>query len=446
MAWSAAYVQYATVVNVYVVGALCAFGIAGNVLSIVVLGRDRTIRRTTAFLLQMLAVADASLLVLCLFYVTLKTSLKFTDWLPAAVRRRWPYVRVYSYPMACISWTATVWMVVLLTADRYVAICRPIHAAQYSTMPRLRRAVAVVWVLAVAYSLPRFFETEVVEVETGHVSPSDVLDHSDANYSTPAADADMNVTRNNASSESRSVLKLQITAMYKSGLYQVVYKVSLDFVVRFFLPFAALAFFNQRLVRALRESDQIRRRSSTDGGGTERQHTWMLAVVVVVFVVCQLPSVVFDVCVVLHVYAGVPFSRRALRYAAVAVNLMLVVNSSVNVVIYCFMGRQFRTILLRIIACGASSAAAASVPTRDVTRRWIRSVARSLCTTYRLHIHPSSPGQDEKVRRRIRARVLLLDAVVDVHREMTFEADLDTLGAGRASTSRGDVAENSQDK
>jgi len=51
-----AFIQYVIAVDVYIVGALCAFAIASNVLSIVVLGR------TTAFLLQMLAVANTSLL------------------------------------------------------------------------------------------------------------------------------------------------------------------------------------------------------------------------------------------------------------------------------------------------------------------------------------------------------------------------------------------------
>jgi len=65
------------VVDVYFVGALCAFGIASNVLSIVVLGRDRTIRHTTAFMMQMLAVADAANLVSCLFVMTLFTAVKW---------------------------------------------------------------------------------------------------------------------------------------------------------------------------------------------------------------------------------------------------------------------------------------------------------------------------------------------------------------------------------
>ena len=56
MALSAAFIQNIIIVDVYVTGALCTFGIAGNVLSIVVLGRDRTIRRTTAFLQRARAV------------------------------------------------------------------------------------------------------------------------------------------------------------------------------------------------------------------------------------------------------------------------------------------------------------------------------------------------------------------------------------------------------
>jgi len=354
MTLSAAYEQYMIVVDVYIIGALCTFGIAGNVLSNVVLSRDRTIRRTTGFLMQMLAVADAAFLVSCLFADPLHTVVEFTDWLPAAIRRGWPYVVVYVRLMTSITLTASVGMVVLLTADRYIAICRPLHAAQYSTLPRLRRAVAVLWVLAAVYNLPRFFEKKLVEVKTDRVSPSDnlALNGSDvvSNNST-MADTLLNLTQNSTPLESGHMLKLQWSAMYRNQVYQVVYKVCLAFVVQNLLPLVALVFFNQRLVHALHESDQLRRHSATDGG-TGRQHTWMLVVVVIVFVVCQLPGAAWHVCLVLYAYAGVPFSQIAFSYAVAAVNLMLVVNSSVNVVIYCFMGRQFRAILLHMIGCG----------------------------------------------------------------------------------------------
>jgi len=162
-------------------------------------------------------------------------------------------------------------MIVLLTADRYVAICRPMHAAQYSTVPPLRSAVAVVCVLAVAYNLPRFFERTIerrLELKTRHISLPDFPDNNvsvhlanSTKYGYFLQDLLWNITW-----EYRDAL--QSTAMRDNRVYYVVYKMCLYFIVRFLLPFAALAFFNQRLVRALRESDQLRRQSAAGSGST----------------------------------------------------------------------------------------------------------------------------------------------------------------------------------
>jgi len=447
MALSAAYEQYKIVVDVYIVGTLCAFGIAGNLLSLVVLGCDHTIRRTTGFLLQMLAIADAAFLVSCLFAVMLYTALEFTDWLPLAARRGSPYIATYLHPITSLTLTASVWMVVVLTADRYIAICRPLHAAQYSTLPRLRRAVAVLWLLTVVYSLPRFFEVEVVEIKTGHVSPSDslALNGSDvvSNNST-MVDTLLNLNQNNTPSESGHMLTVKnvyYTAVGISRVYQVVYRVCLTFVVQNLLPLVALVFFNQRLVHALRESDQLRRHSATDGG-TGRQQTWMLFVLVIVFVVCQLPTVAWQVCYMLYMYAGVPFSRSAMLYTGDVVDLMLVVNSSVNVVIYCFMGRQFRAILLHMIGCGGE---------REYARRNLEvdlecpAVPLHHVPTPHLPEHPQS-GRKSPTSHQSTGddAVCQVDVVVNIH-EMPFEAELDTRSIGRATTPRGNSINNSQD-
>jgi len=444
MALSVAYEQYRVIVNIYIVGALCAFGIAGNVLSLVVLGHDQTIRRTTAFLMQMLAVADTAFLVSCLFTVTLNAAVEFTDWLPVAVRRGWPYVFAYLYLTTSVTWTASVGMVVLLTADRYIAICRPLHAAQYSTLPRLRRAVAALWVLAVAFNLPHFLEIKLVEVETDHVSPSDglALNGSDVvSDNSTMADTLLNLTQNSTKLESDRMLTLQWSVMGRSQVYQVVYKMCFTLVVQCLLPLVALVFFNQRLVRALHESDQMRRHGAT-AGGTGRRHTRMLVVVVIVFIVCQLPNMAWRVCFVLVVYAGVPFSVSAMLYAIRAVNLMLVVNSSVNVVIYCFMGRQFRAILLHTIGCGGEHANARRNPGVDPGHP-------AVPMHHRTTPHPPEQfqsGRESPTYHQSAGDDALcqVDVVVDVH-EMTFEMELDSQGVGRVLTPRGDSVDNSQE-
>jgi len=341
--------QYKVIVEVYVVGTLCALGIAGNVLSIVVLGRDHTNRRTTGFMLQMLAVTDAVYLVCCLFYQTLNCAINWTHWLPAAVQGRWPYVEVYVWPIASVAQTATVWLVVVLTADRYIAICRPLHAAQYSTVSRVRSAVAAVWIAAAVYNLPRFFERVVVVVDVSANSTSPSVTSSPDLVPPPTTSPGTIVDGGRAA--------VQRTAMRDDALYVLVYKTCLFFVLRFLVPFTALAFFNQRLIGAMRASDQIRQRSarySVAAGVKERQHTRTLVVVVVVFVVCELPDLTLRVWIALHHHSPdyVAFPRDRLLYVNVASNLLLTVNSCINFVIYCFMGRRFRLILLRMIGCG----------------------------------------------------------------------------------------------
>jgi len=438
----AANIQYEIIVDIYITGALCLFGIAGNVLSIVVLGRDQTIRRTTGFLLQMLAIADTFCLVSFLISDTLYAALKWTDWLPESVQLGWPYVFVYSLPMASATSMASIWMVVLLTADRYIAICRPLHAAQYSTLPRLRTAVAVIWVLAITFNLPRFFEFTVVEVKTNQVSPSNSLALNGSvsgNYSTMMGTL-VNLTWNSTSAQSHHVLKMwDASDMGKSKVYSVV-NLCLTSVVRFLFPLLALVFFNQRLVHALRESDQLKRHHSATDGGTGRQHTWMLVVVVIVFVVCQLPSLACHVCYVLYGYVNVPFPESALHYAVTTADLMLVVNSSVNIVIYCIMGRQFRAILLRMISCDGQRSNLTQNTEMDPGR-----------PTVPLHYvrTPHPPEQSQSGREGPTSHhstgddaVCRVDVVLDVQRETTFEEELDTRSVGRTSTPQGDIVDN----
>src|SRR5688572_20846962 len=114
------FLQVRLVVNIYVVGTLSVLGILGNLISIVVLGQDQSIRKTTRFLLQMLAVADGIYLITCLFVLTSKTINDLTDWLPDSFHIAWPSIELFAWPCVSIAHTCTVWLVVVVTADRYV--------------------------------------------------------------------------------------------------------------------------------------------------------------------------------------------------------------------------------------------------------------------------------------------------------------------------------------
>jgi len=244
----------------------------------------------------------------------------------APLTHAWTYIEPYVWPCASIAQTSAVWLVVILTADRYIAICRPLHACQYSTRCRARRAVVLVWLLSVLYNLPRFFERNIVVV----------------------TDPVTNVTS----------VRVCKSALRQNVAYILVYKTILFFIVRFFVPLTALACLNMKLISAIRRSHQLQNKQSQRAAGSGRtnrtsieHYSSMLVIVVLVFLLCEIPDFVLRIWISLHVFfPGLPFPVVLLRTVNVVSNLFLTFNSCVNFLIYCFMGRTFRKILVNMLA------------------------------------------------------------------------------------------------
>jgi len=72
------------------------------------------------------------------------------------------YVELAARGLASVSQTAIVWVVVVVTFDRYLAVCRPLVGAGLRTLRCVRRTVVVVIVAALLYNVPIFFENKVL--------------------------------------------------------------------------------------------------------------------------------------------------------------------------------------------------------------------------------------------------------------------------------------------
>lgn len=75
-----------------------------------------------------------------------------------------PYVELAARIVRSVSQTAIVWVVVLVTLDRYMAICRPLLAVEVRTLRHAQRAVVAVAIAAIIYNIPLVFETKVTTV------------------------------------------------------------------------------------------------------------------------------------------------------------------------------------------------------------------------------------------------------------------------------------------
>jgi len=89
-----------------------------------------------------------------------KSTRTSTDWFPDALRPYFPYAERYLWPVASIGQTVTIWTVLLVTVDRYMAVCRPFDT-RLRTVDRAKKLFVCVVIAAVVYNIPPFFERQV---------------------------------------------------------------------------------------------------------------------------------------------------------------------------------------------------------------------------------------------------------------------------------------------
>jgi len=303
----------------YIPLVLVPVGLCSNLLSLLVLGLDKTMIRTTKFLLQMLSLADSLFLLIYPMY-----GLMAYHGLLSTVCRR-AIASACSTCLRPIVHMAAVWMVVIVTVERYIAISWSLHAARHITMTRVRIAVGVVWISSIVFSLPYCMEFKI-QLDDEYTCTNDW-----------------------------------------SGLidYYVLYRVYHPYIkpiLVFALPLTLLIVFNSLLVKAIRRSTNRTRQIMTSRVVTEGHHissneqrvTYMTIGVVIVFIVCQLPKAISGIYDTINLGKASRFTLLVQSQLVIFLSIcspLLVLNSVVNFFIYFLLGSRFRTILVNCMRC-----------------------------------------------------------------------------------------------
>lgn len=209
---------------------------------------------------------------------------------------------------------------------RYVAVCKPFKN-KLRSLSHAKVSVVVVFAFALLYNIPHFFERHVVYVR---------------NDCTGLVTAELRKSR-----------------FTTTMLYFIIYKTLCYFLFRTFGPLLLLTFLNHRLIVSLKTMKERHDRMGKSSTRHQKENiTLMLVVVISVFIVCELP----DVCLRVTATASDLFPDRivldhSLVYGANSlVNMLLTVNSAVNFIIYCLVGKKFRRILARrLCLCGTAA-------------------------------------------------------------------------------------------
>lgn len=297
---------------------VCVAGLLGNSLNITVLWRSPHLTAVSFTYLRWLAIADFCVITewtffLLYFHMDLHTENAFFAFWDA-------HLDVF-LTNSLIG--ASALLVMVFTADRYLAVCHPFRFQQVRTKRTARTMIAAVFVLSFLLCLPLTFEYFIIE-ETNLVT-------NDTFY--------------------ESFRNKEVT---QSQLYSYVWPWVKETVTRM-VPLLCVVVLNPLILRAHRVSLAKRRRMKTrltsdekTSRKEERRLLLLLFIVSAIFVVCMLPASVLtiikyacDACLALSWYLN-------FRYVA---NVIETVNFAVNFYGYSIASSEFRKSFAQVFSC-----------------------------------------------------------------------------------------------
>ena len=315
--------NYDFVMEGVAMGVLCVLGFVGNGLSIVCLSRDPS-KSATPLLLISLEVADTLFLLAVLLLRVTSTVLQHVDY--AHVYAWMPYLAKYVYPLALVFQMGSIYCTVLVTVNRYVTVCMP-HRARWCSLRMSRIHVIIVCCFCFLFNIPRFLQFDATR-------------HYD-------------VTTN------RTFVVTTPTDLARNQLFQILYSNLAYCLVMFLVPLGTLCALNFKLVAAFKRTQPLQNHStkkrSRRASRSDNELTLTLIVIVLVFVVCQTPALVTQLLVVL-LPAHLQGCPQPLFFYERISDLLVVTNSAVNFIVYCFCSRRYRRILLlSVCRCGSKA-------------------------------------------------------------------------------------------
>ena len=302
------------IINVPIVGLLCIFGFIGNLAVILVLGADG-IRNNATLLLRALAIADNAYLITCFIFQTLQAVAYHTDWWPA-LTNGYPYLGKYVWAFASTALTTEMWMIALMTVERYLTVCTPFGQHRWFTKNRVKTIVFIIPVLAVVYNIPRFFEYQLF-TSFHHCLGKEILDTKHSEFS-------------------------------ENKYYFIIYKTVFFFLFRMIIPMSLVTIFNYKLFQLIRQAKQEHAELTKNQPRVNHTLNKMLVAVVTIYIICQLPDFILRIVTLIGREYPRSVNHMAIYFTNVISNMLLTFNSSVNCLIYCCCGTRFRRMLCRL--------------------------------------------------------------------------------------------------
>ena len=309
-------------------GLICLLGLIGNCLSWAVLHKYSKSNVAT-YLLKALAVSD-SLFLATASFVQMYPAMSMYFNLTEQLRPIYPKLQMYAWPIAHIVQMGTVYMMVLVAANRYIAVCKPLHAPRLCTKRQVQTQLIIMTAGIIIYNIPRFFEYKYQRTEV-------VVD---------------NVT---------TTVEENI-GLIEHKTYNIVYENVSYCLFVFLIPLLILIVLNVHLVQELKKAQQNRKAISSRKNADENNITLVMIVIILVFIVCQTPASINQILFYTIGQSNTGDTCTDYEKYYHISNVLITTNSSLNFIIYCLFRRQFQQELVSLLCCGKVSRAKRPLP------------------------------------------------------------------------------------
>ncbi|KAM3594334.1 uncharacterized protein V6R79_005971 [Siganus canaliculatus] len=307
---------------------LFLIGVAGNVMTILVVSKYRDMRTTTNLYLCSMAVSD--LLIFFCMPLDLYRMWRYRPWrLGDALCKLFQFVSESCTYSTILSITA-------LSVERYLAICFPLRAKALVTKRRVRALICLLWTVSLLSAGPVMV---MVGVERDNMGPS--VEHMWTNLT-----SGMNET--GFSTESGDTRECKITHYaVESGLMGAMVWLSSVF---FFMPVFCLtvlySLIGRRLWQRHRETSINSRVAHREK--SNRQTIKMLVVVVMAFVLCWLPFHVGRYLQFRSLDAPSPLLSVLSEYCSLVSVVLFYLSAAINPILYNTMSWKYRGAAARL--------------------------------------------------------------------------------------------------
>ena len=293
----------------------------------------------------------------------------------------------FSIPSTQIAITVSTFMTVAIAHERYLAVRDPLKYSQHMKTPklqsrRLKLYLFIVIFISVAFNVPHFIELEVKYIDASLLAEKDLdLCHmntsSDSLFGETANGTNQKMEDTNSNSTSTPIICY--TSFGENPYYLDYYRNWAKLMVTGVIPFVLLIFFNTYIYKAIKKNTSRRQRLTSAGPSAAPQRvistqqsnpsiglgitgkkpmststkrkdeenlSMVFVAIVTIFLLCHSLKIGLNFYDGLFGKVGATSANRIAGYFS---NFLIVINSAINMIIYCILNRKFRNHFLSTI-------------------------------------------------------------------------------------------------